>query len=181
MQIISLTLSAILVATLGSTAQEQNHVRVASYATTLRVPGTASRVDDSNYLKPEFINNINVSAVRDFIRRFSEQTNARWYKMKDASLMVKFEVPDIAYRVAYTSRGSWIYTIQTYYEKKLARDVRAIVKSTYYDYAITQVEEIDHIDGAGLVYIVHLKDDVCWKTVRVCNGQMDELETLYKK
>lgn len=181
MQIVSLTLSAILIAVLGTHAQDNGHVRVASYATTIRVPGSASRVDDSNFLKPEYINNINVSAVRDFIKRFTEQPNARWYKMKDASLLVKFEVPDIAYRVAYSSRGNWIYTIQTYYEKKLARDVRAIVKSTYYDFSITQVEEIDHVDGAGKVYIVHLKDDNCWKTVRLCNGEMDEMETLYKK
>lgn len=181
MQIISLTLSAILVAGMGLRAQDNGHARVASYATTLRVPGTANRVDDSNFLKPEFINNINVSAVRDFLKRFNEQPNARWYKMKDGSLMVKFEKPDDAYRVAYTSRGNWIYTIQTYYEKKLPRDVRAIVKSTYYDYAITQVEEIAHSDAEGTIYIVHLKDDVSWKTVRVCNGEMDEMETLYKK
>src|SRR3954471_7857880 len=107
MQIISLTFSAMIVATLGGYAQQRSHVSVASYTTTaLRVPGTASRVDDSNYLKPEFINNINVSAVRDFIKRFSEQSTARWFKMKDASLMVKFDAPGIAYRVTYTSRGN---------------------------------------------------------------------------
>src|SRR5690348_4570224 len=109
MQIFCLTLSAILVAMPGLYAQEMNHPRITSYASaTLRVSGTTSRVDDSNYLKPEFVNNITVSAVRDFIRRFSEQPNARWYKMRDASLMVKFEAPDISYRVAYTSRGNWI-------------------------------------------------------------------------
>ena len=181
MKIFSLTLFATFVAVSGVYAQDNGQARVASYATAIRVPGSANRVDDSNFLKPEYINNINVTAVRDFVNRFKEQTDARWYKLKDASLLVKFEVPDISYRVAYSSRGNWVYTIQTYYEKKLPRDVRAIVKSTYYDYSITQVEEIDHADGAGKVYIVHLKDDICWKTVRVYNGEMDLMETLYKK
>lgn len=181
MKIISLTLSAIFVAALGVHAQESGHARVASYATTLRVPGAASRVDDSNYLKPEFVNNLNMSAVRDFLKRFNEQPSARWYKMKDESLMVKFNTSGIAYRVAYTSKGSWLYTIQTYDEKRMPRDIRGIVKSTYYDYSITQVEAIDHIDAIDTVYIVHLKDDNSWKTVRVCNGEMDVMETLYKK
>ena len=181
MKIVSLSLTAILVAAMGVSAQDSGHARVASYATALRVPGTTSRVDDSNYLKPEFVNNINVAAVRDFVKRYNEPDNTRWYKMKDGSLLVKFELPDHAFRVAYTSRGAWIYSIQTYHEKQMLREVRAIVKSTYYDYSITQVEEINHVDGDGIVYIVHLMDDNGWKTVRVCNGTMDEMETLYKK
>jgi len=181
MKIVSLSLTAILVAAMSVSAQDSGHAHLASYTTVLPVPGTANRVDDSNYLKPEFINNLNVSAVRDFVKRFNDPDNARWYKMKDGSLLVKFDLPGRAFRVIYDVRGSWIYSIQTYHEKQMLRDVRAIVKSTYYDYSITQVEEINHVEGAGIVYIVHLADDTSYKTVRVCNGEMDELETLYKK
>jgi len=181
MKIVSLSLTAILIAAMGVSAQDSGHARVASYATALRVPGTTNKVDDSNYLKPEFLNNINVTAVRDFIKRFNDPADARWYKMKDGSLLVKFENNNHAYRVAYTNRGAWIYSIQTYHEKQMPREVRATVKSTYYDYSITQIEEINHVDGIAIVYIVHLADDNSWKTVRLCNGEMDELETLYKK
>jgi len=181
MKMINLNLLAVLLAATGAFAQNDSPARVLNYATAVRMPGTASRVDDSNFLKPEYINNINVSAVRDFVKRFHDQDNARWFKLKDASLIVKFDRPDVGFRVAYSSKGSWVYTLQTYHEKQMPRDVRATVKSTYYDYSITQVEEIDHTDGAGIVYIVHVKDDASWKTLRVCNGEMDVLETLYKK
>ena len=181
MKMLNLTSLAVLLATAGACAQNDSPTRVLNYATAVRLPGVAKRVDDSNFLKPEYINNINVSAVRDFVKRFHEQDNARWYKLKDASLLVKFDRPDTAFRVAYNTKGSWIYTLQTYHEKQMPRDVRALVKSTYYDYSITQVEEIDHVDGVSTVYIVHVKDDSSWKTLRVCNGEMDVLETLYKK
>jgi len=141
----------------------------------------ASRIEDFGFYRPEYMNNINVSAVRDFVKRCHEPGGARWYKLKDASLVVKFERPDTAFRVAYNRRGGWIYTIRTYHEKQMPRDIRALVKSTYYDYTITQVDEIDHTEAAGTIYIVSIKDDVSWKTLRVCNGEMDVLNTFYKK
>src|SRR4051794_12840905 len=111
MKIVSLSLTAMLIAAMGVSAQDSGHARVASYATVLRVPGTAKRVDDSNYLKPEFINNINVAAVRDFVKRYSEPADASWYKLKDGTLLVKFALAGHACRAAYTSRGAWVYAI----------------------------------------------------------------------
>ncbi|HEY4151540.1 MAG TPA: hypothetical protein VGM41_21525, partial [Chitinophagaceae bacterium] len=160
MKSISLTLSAALAVVMTACAQNNGHIQSLGHIASYRTPGKVLRVDSSSsILKPEYINNIDVSAVRDFMKRFKDPAGARWYKMPDGDLLVKFEVPDIAYRVAYTGRGSWIYTIQTYYEKKMPRDIRGIVKSVYYDYSITQVEEIEHTDATGTVYLVHLKDD----------------------
>jgi hypothetical protein len=187
MKIFGSILTALLGAALGLCAQP--HGKTVSYSTPLRETPRATgsthkaddKADDSKFLKPEFINNISVNAVRDFIKRFTERSDTRWYKLPDGSFLARFEDTNIAYRAAYTSRGAWIYTIQTYHEKQLPRDVRAQVKSTYYDYAITQVEEINHINNDFTVYIVHMKDDTCWKTVRVSDGQMDLIETLYKR
>lgn len=173
-------LAVLLFAATGASAQSNSPAGILAYSTANRLPGMTSRIEDSGFFRPEYMNNINVSAVRDFVKRFHEPDSARWFKLKDASLFVKFKRPDTVFRVAYNPRGSWIYTIQTYHEKQMPRDIRAIVKSTYYDYSITQVDEIDHIDAAGTVYIVYVKDDTSWKTLRVCNGEMDVLNTLYK-
>jgi hypothetical protein len=184
MKIISLTLSAALAMAMTACAQNNGHTQAMSYTASYRTPAKVVRVDSSSaatVLKPELLNNINVSAVRDFVARFHEPADARWYKMQDNSYQVKFEVPGIAYRVAYTSRGNWVYSIQTYYEPQLRRDIRGIVKSVYYDYSIVQVEEIDHTEAVATTYIVHLKDDKGWKIVRVCNGEMDLLETINKR
>src|SRR5882724_7005622 len=145
MKMISLTLSAALALNMTACAQNNGHTQTLNYAAAYRTPGRPMRVDSSStasspsVLKPEFINNINVSAVRDFVGRYKDPANARWYKLQDGSLIVKFEKPDIAWRVAYTPGGTWIYSIQTYNEKKMAKDIRGIVKSVYYDYSIMQV------------------------------------------
>ena len=174
-------LVVLLSAATGACAQSNSPAEILVYSTANRFPGMTSRTEDSGFFRPGYMNNINVSAVRDFVKRFHEPDSVRWFKLKDESLIVRFDKPGIAFRVAYNRQGGWIYTIQTYHEKQMPRDTRAIVKSTYYDYSITQVDEIDHIDAAGTVYIVYIKDDTSWKTLRVCNGEMDELNTLYKK
>jgi len=95
--------------------------------------------------------------------------------------LAKFEVPDIDYRVAYTSKGYWYIPFRPIIEKKLAHDIRAIVKSTYYDDTILQVEQIEHVDAVATVYLVHLKDEQGWKIVRLCDGEMDVISKDYKK
>ena len=174
-------LAILLSAATGACAQSNSPAGILAYSTANRLPGMTSRIEDSGFFRPGYMNNINVSAVRDFVKRFHEPDSARWFKLKDASLIAKFERSDRTFRVAYNRLGGWIYTIQTYHEKQMPRDIRAIVKSTYYDYSITQVDEIDHIEAAGTVYIVYINDDTSWKTLRVCNGEMDVLSTLYKK
>jgi hypothetical protein len=70
------------------------------------------------------------------------------------------------------------FTISYYDEKKLPDEIRSIVKSTYYDYSITCVEEI-HIDSK-IIYIVHMQDDKTWKNVRICDGEMEIVEDFDK-
>jgi hypothetical protein len=61
----------------------------------------------------------------------------------------------------------------------MSRDIRAQVKSTYYDYTITLVEEIEQINNP-LVYLVHLADASTWKIVSVCDGEMETVQDFRK-
>ncbi|HMI63045.1 MAG TPA: hypothetical protein VK518_19140, partial [Puia sp.] len=64
-------------------------------------------------------------------------------------------------------------------EKQLPRDVRAIVKSTYYDFVITLVRIIEIPDH--MVYLVHMEDENSIKIVRVSEEyEMDVLEEFTK-
>ena len=83
--------------------------------------------------------------------------------------------------VTYNRIGDWQYTIVNYDEKKLPEDIRAMVKSTYYDYAITQVEEIVQQIQNEPSYLIHMKDDKTWKNVLVCNGEMVVVEDYDKQ
>ncbi len=55
----------------------------------------------------------------------------------------------------------------------------ALVKSQYYDYTITLVEEIE-VPMKPLVYVVHMEDSATLKNVRVSDREMEVLEE-YKK
>ncbi len=59
-------------------------------------------------------------------------------------------------------------------------DIRAVVRSTYYDLNITLVEEVQTTDA--LVYIVHLEDKSNIKILKVSpEGEMEVMQDLTKE
>jgi hypothetical protein len=126
-----------------------------------------------------YLNNISTTAQRDFLKRVDHPTDVKWFKLPDGYI-AKCSLESDKTTVAYDRSGTWVYTIRNYPEKKMPRDVRALVKSTYYDYQITIVQEV--LKGRNpVVYIVHMQDSTSWKNVRVCDGEMDVLEEYEKR
>lgn len=126
----------------------------------------------------ENLNAINTKAVRNFEKNYKAAVDEKWYSVSNGYL-AKFAANGNDNMAAYDLKGRWMFTISYYDEKRLPDDVRATVKSTYYDYIITRVEEI-HIDGK-IIYIVHMQNDDTWKNVKVCNGDMELAEDFNKK
>jgi hypothetical protein len=125
------------------------------------------------------INKVHVKAMRDFLKRDKAAANADW-TVADNGYVVKYTGKNNSRcRTVYSSRGDFLYTIRQYYENDMPRDVRGIVKSEYYDYTITVVDEIEE-RMKPLVYVVHLEDAATLKNVRVCDREMEVLEE-YKK
>jgi hypothetical protein len=98
-----------------------------------------------------------------------------------------FILDDINYRVDYDKKGIWLHTIRTYNENKLPSDVRHLVKSSYYDYNIIVVQEIEipwepfmDFPTDLFTYIVHLEGKTKLINLRVSNGEMDEWEKFDK-
>lgn len=121
---------------------------------------------------------ISSKAMRDFKRSYPDVNDEQWYSFKDG-FAVKFKDEGIDHMVTYNRIGDWQYTITNYDEKKLPESIRAMVKSTYYDYAITLVQEITTHNQ--LVYLVHMQDELTWKTVKVTDGEMTVIEDFNKK
>src|SRR6478609_1608328 len=84
---------------------------------------------------------IAAKALKDFKKSYAGANAAKWY-IVDAGFTTKFTQNDIQYRVDYDKKGNWTGTMKAYDEKKLSHDVRATVKSVYYDYSIKWVKEI---------------------------------------
>jgi hypothetical protein len=126
-----------------------------------------------------FINKIHVKAMRDFLKRNETATDADWMVV-DNGYVVKYTDKNNSHcRTVYNSRGDFSYTIKQYFESNLLRDVRAMIKSQYYDYKITLVEEIVQT-LKPLVYVVHMEDATTLKNIRVSDREMEVIEE-YKK
>jgi hypothetical protein len=147
MKLIIWMASVILLTTVTAHAQQGSNEPLYNNTTPAAIPATPAGADDSTIGKPTWRNDINIFAVRDFVKRFDDPANARWYKIGQEGYVIKFEEPGTSYRVSYNSRGAWVYTIKTYTEKQMPRDIRRLVKTTYFDDIITQVEEIEQING----------------------------------
>jgi hypothetical protein len=122
---------------------------------------------------------IHAKAIKDFESRYNEATNAMWFS--DANGFVSYFVKDgYGDRVFYDKKGRWQYSLIFYGEDKLPRDVRAAVRSIYFDLAITLVEEVQTVNG--MVYIVHLEDKSTIKIIKVNkDGEMETLQDLIKQ
>jgi hypothetical protein len=123
-------------------------------------------------------NTVNPKAVRDFMRSYKSVSNEKWYQLQHG-LVVIFSLDTIKYQVEYDRKGAWLYTIRIYNENILPRDIRHLVKSTYYDYAIRLVHEIE-TPRHTFTYIVLLDGTAEFINLRVSDGEMDEWQKFKK-
>src|SRR5215467_7247822 len=118
-------------------------------------------------------NDINVKALRHFIKNYEDLSSEKWYATTDL-VVALFSLRDIDYRVDYNSRnGNWIETFRTYSEAKMSPDLKDAVMSSYRDYTIFQIQEIEQ-PLHPLNYIVHLEGKARLINVRIYNGEMQE-------
>ncbi len=124
-------------------------------------------------------NEINIRAFRDFLDRFDKVGNVLWFSTANDGFEAYFVQDGYGNRIIYDKKGSWRFSLINYKEDKLPRDIRAVVKSIYFDFDITQVEEVQTIEGSE--YIVCLEDKSKIIVVNVNReGQMEVLKDLNK-
>ncbi len=126
-----------------------------------------------------FINKIHVKAMRDFLKRDETAADANWMVVENGFVVKYTDKNNSHCRTVYNSRGDFSYTIKQYFESNLLRDVRAMIKSQYYDYKITLVEEIVQT-LKPLVYLVHMEDAATLKNIRVSDREIEVIEEYTK-
>jgi len=122
--------------------------------------------------------NVNQRAVKDLARSFKNVSDERWFEASDGYI-VKFTSNDIDYRVDYDKKGHWLHTIRTYGENTLPKEIRHLVKSSYYDYAITLVQEIEQPRNT-FTYIVHVEGKTDLIKLRISDGEEEEWQKFIK-
>ena len=122
---------------------------------------------------------INARAFDDFRIRFKNVDNAMWFVDSKGGFTSYFVQGGYGSRVLYDKKGRWLYSLINYGEDKLPREVRAAVKSVYYDMTISVVEEIRSNENTQ--YIISLEDKSNIKVIRVNEqGEMKILQELTK-
>jgi hypothetical protein len=118
-------------------------------------------------------NEINIRAIRDFQDRFNNVDNALWYAEPNGNFVSYFVQDGYGDRVIYDKKGRWQFSLITLGEDKLPVDIRAAVKSTYYDLTIALAEVVK--SNEGVEYIIYLEDESNIKVVKVSEGREIEL------
>ncbi len=169
--IMAITATAITAVAAHSNVSAQNFLGSAA-ADAVDVPSFDSALTPGGYSIND-LSTVNVHALKGFVKEF-KNVNASWYKANDGGFIASFKTGDVKNSVAYTAKGTWHHTIRYYDEKQLPKDVRSTVKSTYYDYTILGVSEVHYEDQ--VIYIILIQDDTTIKTLRVCDGEMEEIK-----
>ena len=120
---------------------------------------------------------LNKRAVREFNKQFASVSNVTWSNIMDGFLAT-FHQDGSLTRAYFDRKGNPTYTVKSYDESHLDRDIRRQVKSVYFDSKITGIEEIK--GGEKTVYIIHLEDETTWKKIRLEDGAMEVMEDFRK-
>jgi len=122
-------------------------------------------------------NDVNMKAVRDFLKVFKNVTNNKWTIADDGSTTSTFLVRGIKTTVSYDKEGGRQYIMEEYGENNLAFEIRDLVKKEY-DGTITLVKGYE--TNKGCVIYVHIEDKQGWSIVQIANGDMKLIERLTK-
>ncbi len=164
----ALSFGFISMATLSNCAYAQNSASPVAFndtkhfmSTVRYIAATETTADLGTYVPDG--KSINAKAIKDFQVRFAD-AEAKWFE--DANGFTSYFVKDgYGDRAHYDKKGHWQYSLIFFGEDKLPRDVRAAVRSTYFDMNITLVEQVQ--TNAGKVYIVHLEDKTNIKILKI--------------
>ena len=118
-----------------------------------------------------------VRAQRDFLKREGGQKEERWYKISDGFL-ADFEETGHSCSVYYDEQGRWSGSIRVLGEKELPVEIRRLVRSTYLDYSILWVQEIQR--GESLIYDVHIESDTSGKELLIQDDEIREWKVYSK-
>jgi hypothetical protein len=123
---------------------------------------------------------ISPRALKDFVNTHKNVKGESWMKTKDG-FSVRFNSDDIQTTIYYDKKGNWAGSIKYYGEEKMLREIRHIVKSTYYDYNIVYTQEIETTDTDGVpTYVVCVEDKTKIKMIRISAGEMSEWKEFTK-
>jgi hypothetical protein len=119
----------------------------------------------------------NAAVLRSFYKTYGELTDTKWFKSA-TGFGVKFKYKGIKKTVYYTLHGLVDTEILYYSEEGLPPQIRHLVKSHFYDYAITYVTEVHKNDA--IAFYVKVEDASTIKTIKIVEYEWEVVENIVK-
>ena len=99
----------------------------------------------------------NLKAEKKFMQVYRHATQVEWSALKNKSWMCRFYLDNILHRAFYSNKGQWLGTVSSYDGSKLDKNISDKISSTYFDYSIVFVNQID-MAGTQTLYIVEIQN-----------------------
>jgi hypothetical protein len=114
-------------------------------------------------------NEISTRAIRHFIKAFGQAENVRWYKA-GSELVAYFILNNIKTKATYDNKGHWLYSVRSYEESFLPKNIKEKIKCTFYDYTIGAVNEIT--TNSEFIYKVQIENESFVKIIQVLDDEI---------
>ena len=112
-----------------------------------------------------------------FAKLFKGAEAPQWFKA-DKDYVVDFILNNQINKAEFTTNGSLVYHMAFGNEKQMPTDIRTIVKSKYFDFAINSTVQITYQEENA--WIVNVEDAENYLVLRVADGKLDMLDQIAK-
>jgi len=112
-----------------------------------------------------------------FTSLFKGAKEPKWFEA-DKNYVVDFILNNQVNKAEFTKKGLLVYHMAFGNEKQMPVDIRTIVKSKYFDFAINSTVKVSFQEKSA--WIVNVEDSEQFFVLRVVDGVMDVLDTIKK-
>jgi hypothetical protein len=125
---------------------------------------------DKKYFSEVRLNDLNIKAVRHFVKNYQGVNTEQWYKISDG-FIASFTKDSIQTKVVYDLKGNWHCTLNAFDENRLSPDIRNKVKNKYYDFNILVAYQI--IFEEDVIYIIKIDNATKLKILKIADGEIE--------
>ena len=152
--------------------------KIAAHASFYNADWEIKPADVSSLSKIISDEKVNRRVLIYFDKNFRNAEDIRWEE-EDENLIANFKRGNITTKALFNKKGRLVYTIDFYPEEMLPNSVETMVKRDYRKYTIKSSAKI--CEANRQIWVVKLESKKDFATVRLEDGQMEEVEKFQKQ
>jgi hypothetical protein len=153
--------------TFGASAQTDKDMLPGQHASALDV---FSLFSNKKYFLEMRINDVNIKAMRDFVKSFNDVQEEKWYKISDG-FVSNFIEDGVQTKVVYDLKGRRHCILRAFNEEQMPPEIKGEVKERFYDYNIIVAYEIN--DERNSYYIIKIETATSLKILQLIDNEIE--------